>query len=298
MQFVFWQLTFFYLRYGRLTAAVISVGHCKVRDVVEALQIHSPPGGGSTYILRVGAPKHAIANRLPSTALIRKVSRKHSRLQWNKILNTCYFLTYRRNDYIAKWYYSKISLLTSPHFEHHFVHSDTQVYPEPCWFLKQKVPIFRNVILTTFLYIRSFFLKKMVDTYLLLGLWYPCFVLLVMSPLGFKARVGSLICTWLRHLFDVRFASGCDTCRPLDGQHGGQSLFLTCVFRSFQFWGFSVFDITSNVKLKYWLESFLENLHDFARTINEDIAKKIWIINMEQTCNVRFTLKRMCQKYK
>ena len=28
------------------------------------------------------------------------------------------------------------------------------------------------------------------------GHWYPCFALLVMSPLSFKARVGNLICTW------------------------------------------------------------------------------------------------------
>ena len=28
--------------------------------------------------------------------------------------------------------------------------------------------------------------------------WYPCFGLLVISPLGFKARVDSLICTWRR----------------------------------------------------------------------------------------------------
>ena len=31
------------------------------------------------------------------------------------------------------------------------------------------------------------------------GHWYPCIGFLVMSPLGFKARVGSLICTSWRH---------------------------------------------------------------------------------------------------
>ena len=31
------------------------------------------------------------------------------------------------------------------------------------------------------------------------GHWYPCIRFLVMSPLGYKARVGSLICTWWRH---------------------------------------------------------------------------------------------------
>ena len=36
--------------------------------------------------------------------------------------------------------------------------------------------------------------------YFLWGHWYPCFGLLVMSPLGFKARVGSLIWAWWRHM--------------------------------------------------------------------------------------------------
>ena len=46
---------------------------------------------------------------------------------------------------------------------------------------------------------------------LLWGHWYPCFGFLVMSPLGFKVRVGSLIHTWWRHICDVhslRFTSG------------------------------------------------------------------------------------------
>ena len=42
-------------------------------------------------------------------------------------------------------------------------------------------------------------------------------------PLSVKARVGSLICTWWRRgmccmLLDMHL--WCDTCQPLDGQHG------------------------------------------------------------------------------
>ena len=32
--------------------------------------------------------------------------------------------------------------------------------------------------------------------------WCPCFGLLVTSPLGFKASLGNLICTWLRHTWE------------------------------------------------------------------------------------------------
>ena len=40
---------------------------------------------------------------------------------------------------------------------------------------------------------------------------YPCFELLVTSPLGFKTRVGSFICAWQRHICvtcSLRFTSG------------------------------------------------------------------------------------------
>ena len=44
------------------------------------------------------------------------------------------------------------------------------------------------------------------------GKWYSCFGLQVMSPLGFKARVGSLICIWERCTVlvthSLRFTSG------------------------------------------------------------------------------------------
>ena len=49
------------------------------------------------------------------------------------------------------------------------------------------------------------------------GHWYPCFGLLVTSPLGFKARVGSLIHTWQRqkcYMF-TEIHLWCDTyCQP------------------------------------------------------------------------------------
>ena len=54
------------------------------------------------------------------------------------------------------------------------------------------------------------------------GRWYPCFGLLVTSPLGFKARVGSLIHTWQRHMCYMfpEIHLLCDTCQYLGGQHG------------------------------------------------------------------------------
>ena len=47
-----------------------------------------------------------------------------------------------------------------------------------------------------------------------------------MSPLGFKARVGSLIYTWWRHTWYMfpEIHLWCDTCWSLGGQHGSQSL--------------------------------------------------------------------------
>ena len=69
---------------------------------------------------------------------------------------------------------------------------------------------------------------------LLWGHWYLCFWLLVTSPLGFKARLDSLICSWWRCTWCMspEIHLWCDTCQPLDTQHGGQSLF-TCELK----WG-------------------------------------------------------------
>ena len=56
---------------------------------------------------------------------------------------------------------------------------------------------------------------------------YPSFGLLVMPPLGFKARVGSLSCTWQRRTFYTftEIHLWCDTCQPLCGQHGNWAIF-------------------------------------------------------------------------
>ena len=51
-------------------------------------------------------------------------------------------------------------------------------------------------------------------------------ILLMTSPLGSKARVGSLIHTWLRYTFYTfpEIHLWCDTCRPLGGQCGSQDV--------------------------------------------------------------------------
>ena len=66
---------------------------------------------------------------------------------------------------------------------------------------------------------------------LLWGYWYPCFELLVTFHLGFKVRVGSLIRIWQRCMWCmfIEIHLWCDTCWPLDGQHGGQSLPHMCI---------------------------------------------------------------------
>ena len=50
--------------------------------------------------------------------------------------------------------------------------------------------------------------------------WYPCFGLLVTSALGFKARV-DIACTFSCLHVTHQIHLWCDTCQPLDGQHGG-----------------------------------------------------------------------------
>ena len=58
------------------------------------------------------------------------------------------------------------------------------------------------------------------------GHWYPCFGLLVMSPLGFKARVGSLIPNWWRFICYMlpKIHFWWDTCQPLDTKHGSRAV--------------------------------------------------------------------------
>ena len=55
------------------------------------------------------------------------------------------------------------------------------------------------------------------------GHWYPCFGLLVTSPLGFKARVDPLLVCFLACVQWIpEIHLWCDTCWPLGGQHGSQ----------------------------------------------------------------------------
>ena len=64
-------------------------------------------------------------------------------------------------------------------------------------------------------HLSSFFLKNL-----------RTYVIFVMSPLGFKARVGNLIHTWQRRTWCVfpKIDLWCNTCQPLGGQHGSPSL--------------------------------------------------------------------------
>ena len=64
------------------------------------------------------------------------------------------------------------------------------------------------------------------------GQWCPCFKLLVMSAIGFKARVDPSLTgflSWMQRILQIHL--WCDTCWPLDGQHGSGTFLdpLTCV---------------------------------------------------------------------
>ena len=80
---------------------------------------------------------------------------------------------------------------------------------------KESIECYMQMIFVVFL----FCLFKMFRGHksFLSGYWYPRFVLLVMSPLGFKARVGSLIRTWQRQMWYMfpEIHLWCDTCRTL-----------------------------------------------------------------------------------
>ena len=58
-------------------------------------------------------------------------------------------------------------------------------------------------------------------------MWGPFFGLQLMSPLGFKARVGSFIHTWWR-FHEIRL--WCDTCWPLGSKHDSWAILfhVTC----------------------------------------------------------------------
>ena len=92
----------------------------------------------------------------------------------------------------------------------------------PLWSFPLNFSIIKSVVCLFF-----FFKKKICWTHVhFWGHWYPCFELLVMSPLGFKARVGSLIQAWWRrtsYTFPEIYL-WCDTCWPLGGQHGSRAV--------------------------------------------------------------------------
>ena len=57
--------------------------------------------------------------------------------------------------------------------------------------------------------------------------WYPCFGLLVMSALGFKARVDpSLACFIACVQWIPQINLWCNACWPPDGQHGSQAFLI------------------------------------------------------------------------
>ena len=72
-------------------------------------------------------------------------------------------------------------------------------------------------------YRKTFFFKKnFCWTHVhLWGHWYPCFGLLVTSPLGFKARVGSAL--GVRNMHSLRFTSGGTPFAGVYCQHSSQS---------------------------------------------------------------------------
>ena len=76
----------------------------------------------------------------------------------------------------------------------------------------------------------------------------PVLDFLVTSPLGFKARVGNLICasqsTWQRCMWYMfpEIHLWCDTCRPPGGQHGSRGVSSTYLtFNMMQMLPFSPF---------------------------------------------------------
>ena len=56
------------------------------------------------------------------------------------------------------------------------------------------------------------------------GCWYPCFGLLVMSAMGFKAREDPFLACF-RLQWIPRIHLWCDSCWPFGGQHGSPAVF-------------------------------------------------------------------------
>ena len=75
------------------------------------------------------------------------------------------------------------------------------------------------------------------------GHWYPCFGLLVMTALYFKARVDTLACVLCHlHAMKSKIHVWCDTCWPLGSQHGSWAI-LIHILANKHWWG-SIFCAT------------------------------------------------------
>ena len=83
--------------------------------------------------------------------------------------------------------------------------------------------------------------------------WFPCFGLLVTSPLGFKAKEGSLIHTWQRNTWyiSLEIHLWCDTCRPLSRQHSNQAFSSTYLQPGIG--GARTGDLSRHRRTLYWL---------------------------------------------
>ena len=78
-----------------------------------------------------------------------------------------------------------------------------------------------------------FFLEFWGKSVLFMSHWYPCFGLLVTSPLGFKARVDPLFVTCAQWIPQIHL--WCDTCWPLDDQHGSRAVMTHLLIQTFVF---------------------------------------------------------------
>ena len=111
------------------------------------------------------------------------------------------------------------------------------------------------------------FFKFLEDKSFLWGHWYPCFVFVVTS-LGFKARVSSLICALQRHLCYTfpEIHLWCHTSWPLGGQHGSQAV---------------LFYIPSS---RYWWGSKLGPIMPQTDTLPTELCRLGWCFNIKFRC--------------
>ena len=111
----------------------------------------------------------------------------------------------------------------------------------------------------------------------LLGHWYTCFELLVMSPLGFKARVDSLICAWLRCVCatcSLRFIFGVTPADLLVDSMAAEPI--SSMYLQAGIGGAGNWDLSCHRRTLYWLnyaQMFNFNHLKKPRKICVDIAK-------------------------